>query len=81
MHARALLRAPTTVVLSRGLARKKAPTLVYPTLALYRKILRAHEVHLPASHRELGDAYVRDEFRAHRGASVSARAAQPRTAQ
>jgi len=51
-------------------ARSRAPTLLYPTLALYRQILRAH-TKLPVAHRELGDAYVREEFRAHRGASAA----------
>lgn len=51
-------------------AKGRAPQLQYPRLALFRQILRAHERHLPAAHRELGDAYVREEFRAHRKASV-----------
>ena len=39
-------------------------------LSLYRKILRAHEAHLPETHRELGDTYVRTEFRLHRDAKA-----------
>lgn len=31
--------------------------------------MRAHQQHLPAAARELGDGYVRAEFRLHRGAS------------
>lgn len=58
-------------------AKGRAPQLQYPRLALFRQILRAHERHLPAAHRELGDAYVREEFRAHRKASVR-RARLPR---
>ena len=39
-------------------------------LALYRRILRAHRLKLPFHLRELGDRYVRDEFRKHRGADA-----------
>ena len=38
-------------------------------LSLYRGILRAHARHLPEQMRELGDAYVRSEFRLHRTAT------------
>ena len=54
---------------SAAAARRLAPQVRHPRLALYRRILRAHEDHLPAAQRSLGDAYVRAEFRAHRGAS------------
>lgn len=37
-------------------------------LSLYRQILRAHQRCLPPAHRELGDTYVRTEFRLHKGA-------------
>ena len=36
-------------------------------VVLYRNILTAHR-RLPAQHRSLGDAYVKEEFRRHRGA-------------
>lgn len=36
-------------------------------VVLYRNILTAHRK-LPAQHRSLGDAYVKEEFRRHRGA-------------
>ena len=51
-------------------ARKRVATSAFPTLSLYRRILRAHQTVLPPAHRELGDAYVKEEFRLHRGASV-----------
>ena len=51
--------------------RAKAPPLQYPTLALFRSILRAHQKYLPPTHRELGDSYVKAEFRLHRGASAN----------
>mmetsp|Transcript_16555 Transcript_16555/g.24423 ORF Transcript_16555/g.24423 Transcript_16555/m.24423 type:complete len:123 (+) Transcript_16555:181-549(+) len=38
---------------------------------LYRLILRAHERHLPPKMRNLGDTYVKAEFRLHRNASQS----------
>ncbi|KAL6772409.1 SDHAF3 [Auxenochlorella protothecoides x Auxenochlorella symbiontica] len=36
-----------------------------PVLHLFRIILRAHREKLPAPMRELGDTYVKDEFRKH----------------
>jgi hypothetical protein len=56
--------------------RRRAPQSAYPLLSLYRNILRAHQ-QLPQAHRELGDAYVRNEFRLHRNAAVCARIAEP----
>lgn len=35
---------------------------------LYRALLRSHEQHLPAQMKELGDAYVKSEFKLHRNA-------------
>ena len=49
--------------------RRATQSVMYPTLSLYRRILRAHEHFLPQEQRELGDAYVKTEFRLHRGAS------------
>ena len=40
-------------------------------LALYRGILRLHRTRLPALHRELGDKYIKAEFRSHRSAKES----------
>jgi len=37
-------------------------------LGLYRRILRAHALRLPADMRRLGDAYVREEFARHKAA-------------
>ena len=39
-------------------------------LSLYRQLLRAHAERLPAAQRELGDAYVKSEFRSHRDADA-----------
>ena len=35
-------------------------------LSLYRAILRAHRLYLPRVQRDLGDKYVKQEFRAHK---------------
>jgi hypothetical protein len=35
---------------------------------LYRSLLRAHKQHLPAQMKELGNAYVKSEFKLHRTA-------------
>jgi len=51
------------------LKRTKVPALEYPRLALYRSILRAHQRLLPPEARELGDAYVKEEFKLHRDAA------------
>ncbi|KAL7554869.1 hypothetical protein ACHAWF_018414 [Thalassiosira exigua] len=37
-------------------------------LSLYRSILRAHDEFLPRSMKDLGDAYVKSEFRLHKNA-------------
>lgn len=37
-------------------------------ILLYRSVLRAHKNHLPKDFRQLGDTYVKAEFRAHREA-------------
>lgn len=44
-------------------ARETKPLL--PPLALYRRILRAHSL-LPPAQKELGDMYVKEEFKAHK---------------
>ena len=36
--------------------------------SLYRSLLRAHTKHLPDEMRQLGDAYIKAEFRLHRNA-------------
>eukprot|EP00903_Cladosiphon_okamuranus_P014821 g13726.t1 len=38
-------------------------------LRLYKDILRQHRFALPPKHRELGDRYVRSEFKAHKEAT------------
>ena len=35
-------------------------------LALYRSILKAHQKHLPREMRQLGDSYVKAEFKLHK---------------
>jgi hypothetical protein len=47
----------------RRATRQASPLL--PPLSLYRRILRAHK-HLPLAQRQLGDLYVKDEFKAHK---------------
>lgn len=37
--------------------------------SLYRSLLRAHKKHLPVAMKELGDAYVKSEFRLHKKAT------------
>lgn len=37
-------------------------------LGLYRALLKAHKVHLPPEMRQLGDAYVKSEFKLHKKA-------------
>ncbi|CAM9790436.1 unnamed protein product [Ascophyllum nodosum] len=39
------------------------------SLRLYKDILRQHRYSLPRRHRELGDRYVRSEFKAHKEAT------------
>lgn len=54
---------PLLAKASKRAHRNAAPLL--PPLALYRRILRAHKS-LPPAQKELGDLYVRDEFKAHK---------------
>ena len=37
-------------------------------LGLYRALLKSHKVHLPPEMRQLGDAYVKSEFKLHKNA-------------
>lgn len=37
-------------------------------LTLYRSLLRVHKKHLPVEMRELGDTYIKSEFRLHKTA-------------
>ena len=37
-------------------------------ISLYRSLLRAHKKHLPTQMRDLGDTYVKSEFRLHKTA-------------
>ena len=40
-------------------------------LSLYRQILRLHRQRLPSGKRNLGDAYVKEEWRRHKGLEVN----------
>ena len=51
------MTATTTAVRGRAAA-----------LSLYRSLLKAHARHLPAQMRNVGDAYVKSEFRLHKTA-------------
>lgn len=42
------------------------PTILPHPLHLYRRVLRAHRYKLPREAREIGDKYVKNEFRLHR---------------
>ncbi|CAR29033.1 hypothetical protein ZYGR_0W00610 [Zygosaccharomyces rouxii] len=60
-----LYRATQTLLRARRANRPAQPLL--PPIHLYRRILREHR-NLPALQRELGDQYVKNEFRLHRSA-------------
>eukprot|EP01065_Artemidia_motanka_P011839 TRINITY_DN16458_c0_g1_i1.p2 TRINITY_DN16458_c0_g1~~TRINITY_DN16458_c0_g1_i1.p2 ORF type:complete len:136 (+),score=61.21 TRINITY_DN16458_c0_g1_i1:58-408(+) len=55
-----MVAAPEVFVAAAAAARRAE------SLRLYRTILRAHGRVLPPQHRDLGDAYVKAEFRKHR---------------
>ncbi|CCE63459.1 hypothetical protein TPHA_0E03700 [Tetrapisispora phaffii CBS 4417] len=66
------MRATTRLLISNNAillqAARKAKTAVQPLLPplqLYRRILREHR-HLPPLQRELGDQYVKNEFKLHK---------------
>ena len=48
-----------------GRAHRENASPLLPPLALYRRIMRAHQ-QLPLPQRELGNMYVREEFKAHK---------------
>ncbi|KAH3672924.1 hypothetical protein WICMUC_003978 [Wickerhamomyces mucosus] len=54
----------TLIRLAKARHQKDAQPLL-PPLALYRRILRAHKL-LPSAQKELGDLYVKEEFKAHK---------------
>lgn len=60
-----LMKRATAALLKarRGDARKTQP--LFPPLQLYRRILREHR-NLPTLQRELGDTYVKNEFKLHK---------------
>lgn len=60
-----LYRASQTLI--RGQRRNRPVQPLLPPVHLYRKILREHR-NLPPLQRELGDQYVKNEFRLHRSA-------------
>ncbi|EKG10656.1 Complex 1 LYR protein [Macrophomina phaseolina MS6] len=45
---------------------RPAPMALLPPIPLYRRILRAHRRQLDPQMRQLGDEYVKAEFRAHK---------------
>jgi hypothetical protein len=47
------------------------PRLAVRAVSLYRSLLRAHKRHLPLQMKELGDAYVKSEFRLHKKTTQS----------
>lgn len=55
---------PDTRSVIRGLASHHQSQPLLPPLMLYRRILREHK-HLPAIQREMGDEYVKNEFKLH----------------
>ena len=60
-----LYRTTQTILKARRRNRPAQPLL--PPIHLYRRILREHR-NLPPLQRELGDQYVKNEFRLHRSA-------------
>ncbi|SCU95610.1 LAFA_0G01244g1_1 [Lachancea sp. 'fantastica'] len=52
----------------RGRRGSKPSKPLLPPLQLYRRILREHR-NLPAAQRELGDQYVKNEFKLHKSTS------------
>ncbi|CUS24285.1 LAQU0S15e01090g1_1 [Lachancea quebecensis] len=60
------VHASMAVARARRSSRQHVPLL--PPLQLYRRILREHQ-NLPAPQRELGDQYVKNEFKLHKGTS------------
>jgi hypothetical protein len=56
---------PSLILFIRPRRPERAVAPLYPPLALYRRILRAHVKSLPQDLRPLGDQYVKAEFKAH----------------
>ncbi|CAM9214575.1 unnamed protein product [Discosporangium mesarthrocarpum] len=59
----------TTPSICVGHLRRMSAAKKRAILGLYRDILKQHRVSLPPPHQELGDRYVRAEFKAHKEAS------------
>jgi len=59
-----IMRA-TLVNLAKARRPERPGQALLPPLTLYRKILRAHRL-LPDAQRELGNLYVKEEFKAHK---------------
>ncbi|SCU96505.1 LADA_0H01288g1_1 [Lachancea dasiensis] len=64
---RTLLKAAARTNL-RGRRPERPSTPLLPPLQLYRRILREHQ-NLPGPQRELGDQYVKNEFKLHKDTS------------
>jgi hypothetical protein len=58
------MATPTSAGTTKGF--KPAPLALLPPIPLYRRLLRAHRKHLSKEMRQLGDQYIKSEFRAHR---------------
>ena len=56
---------PTLVNLVKPRRPERPGQVLLPPLTLYRNILRAHK-RLPIAQRQLGDLYVKEEFKAHK---------------
>ena len=62
--------SPSSSSSAAAAAASVAPADAARGRALYRRILRAHRLKLPFHLRELGDRYVKDEFRKHAAADA-----------
>lgn len=60
------VRTYASISAAAAAARNAARVPLLLPIPLYRRLLRAHRLYLPAEMRLLGDEYVKAEFRAHR---------------
>lgn len=60
-----LMKKVTAPLLKARRANPRKTQPLFPPLQLYRRILRAHK-NLPTLQRELGDNYVKNEFKLHK---------------
>jgi len=64
INPRLLKATPIAAGTTKGF--KPAALALLPPIPLYRRLLRAHRKFLPREMRQLGDEYIKSEFRAHR---------------